>query len=158
MDVEAMIQNEWGDFKTYHPFMDYNVGLWAPQFGLYIDAFNQDKIPFTALKWTSDDAKDYYSLIVNACGYVVLELFHDQVPPKYASLFNKTEEMRFSFKSRNNKPSQERGPKILTPMKVSRGTARMEEVKKYYTKAIGVDMLYNKTYADGTEHVIYMYE
>lgn len=54
--------------------MDYNVGLWAPHLQKYINAFDQDGIKWTGLKWTSDDKKDYYSVLASPCGYVVVEL------------------------------------------------------------------------------------
>merc|ERR1712167_508956 len=60
-DVEGMIAGEWGDFKEYHPFMDYNAQLYSYKLDTYIEKFNADSVPFTGLKWTSDDEKTYYS-------------------------------------------------------------------------------------------------
>ena len=46
----------------------------------------------------------------------------------------------------------------MMPIKISRATNRMEEVKKYYSKDIGVSMVYNNVYSSGIEHAIFMYD
>jgi len=38
-DIEGKIHAAWGDFKTHHPFMDYNAGFWAPNLDTYVTAF-----------------------------------------------------------------------------------------------------------------------
>lgn len=48
--------------------------MWTFNLAVYIESFERDEVPYVALKWKSDDNKDYYSVIVNPCGYVVLEL------------------------------------------------------------------------------------
>jgi hypothetical protein len=83
-DVEEMIAAEWGDFSEYHPFMDYNLQLYTPDLDEYIKKFNDDSVKFTALKWTSDDAETYYSVLVNACGYVVFEIIGSKVTDESA--------------------------------------------------------------------------
>lgn len=102
-DIENKIHAEWGDFKSFHPFMDYATGFWAPDLDNYVKSFTADNVPFTGLKWKSDDDKTYYSIIVNACGYVSFELMGAKVSD--ASKFKETDKMRFSFKSRNQRPS-----------------------------------------------------
>ena len=109
MDIEAKIQKEWGDFSQHHPFMDYNVGLWAGDMDHYLNAFTTDDVPFLALKWKSDDDKDYYSIIASPCGFVVIEFIGDKIPEQYASLFKMSDQLRFSFKSRNLKPLTDLG-------------------------------------------------
>jgi hypothetical protein len=93
----------WGDFEELHPFMDYNVGLWAPDLKDYISKFKEGGVNMTMLKWKSDDDKDYYSILVNPCGYVVIEIMGRHVPDP--SLFKETKYMRFSFKNNNNLPT-----------------------------------------------------
>jgi hypothetical protein len=82
--------------------MDYNVGLWAPDLTSYISAFKADGVKMTMLKWKSDDDKEYYSVLVNPCGYMVIEIMSDTVPD--ATMFKETKYSRFDFKLRNNKP------------------------------------------------------
>lgn len=102
-DIEDMIAKETGDFKSFHPFMDYNLGMWSPDLSDYAIKFDKDNIPMTRLKWKSDDGKTYYSLIVNACGYVNFELMGSKVDD--TSKFTETDKMRFSFSSRNQRPT-----------------------------------------------------
>merc|ERR1712110_1226813 len=83
-DVEGLIANEWKDFKSHHPFMEYNAAFWASSLDSYVAAFNKDKVGYTAQKFTSDDGKEYYSLLINPCGFVVLELISDAVTDKEA--------------------------------------------------------------------------
>lgn len=64
--------------------------------------------------------------------------------------------MRFSFKSRNNLPLIKHDDR-LTAIGISRATARLDEVKAFYSTDIGIDMLSEKNYADGSQHLIYMW-
>lgn len=150
-----MIHAEWGDFTKFHPFMDYNVGLWTFDLNEYIEKFTKDSINFVGLKWTSDDGNDYHSVLVNPCGFSVIELIGDKVSEEYADKFTKVDHLRFSFKSPNFKPTE--SDKYLTPIKISRATARLAEVKKYYNKDIGIDVLANHIEGDA-ETAIFMYD
>lgn len=137
--------------------MDYNAGLWTFDLDSYIEKFIADELHFVGLKWTSDDSKDYYSVLISPCGYSVIELIGDTVSDKYVDNFAKVDHLRFSFKSKNNKPTT--SDKYLTPIKISRATGRMDRVKKYYTKDIGIDVLVDHKSADGfTETLIVMYD
>merc|ERR1712098_397134 len=81
----------------------------------------------------------------------------DTVGKKYESLFSAHDKLRMAYGQRNNLP---KGPGILNriyPLKVSRATNRMEDVKKFYSSDVGVDTLYNHKYQDGTEQLIIMY-
>jgi hypothetical protein len=134
-DVEDMIHTEWGNFTEFHHFMDYNAQLYAVDLDEYLEKFEADNVAFTGLKWTSDDDKTYYSLIVNPCGYVVLELISPQVTN--TSKFMQHEQMRFSFASTNNVPTI-KNKSHLTAIGVSRATSRVDEIEKFYTKSIGI--------------------
>lgn len=48
--------------------------------------------------------------------------------------------MRMSFANNNNKP--EGVSAVLTPLKVSRATSKIEDVKNFYTADIGAQMIY----------------
>lgn len=97
-DVEKKFAREWGDFTKFHPLMDYNAGFWTENLDEYIVKFQKDNVPMTTLRWTSDDGEQYYSIIVNPCGFVVLELMGDAVSDKYHDLFEVHAHMRFNFK------------------------------------------------------------
>ena len=82
--------------------MDYNAGFWAHNLDTFVQKFKADSVNFVGLKWKSDDNKEYYSILVNACGYVVFELIGDKVSDE--SNFKPSNQLRFSFKSRHNTP------------------------------------------------------
>ena len=48
-------------------------------------------------------------------------------------------------------------PEYLIPLKVSRATNRMDEVKKFYSEDIGVKMISEETFSDGSELAVFMY-
>lgn len=134
--------------------MDYNAGFWATDLDDYVKKFTDGGVKFTGLKWKSDDDKDYYSIIVNTCGYVVMELMGNKVTDM--SMFTETDKMRFSFKERHQTlPSES---KHLTPLKISRSTAQMDRVLEFYSSDIGIDKLTTKKYADGSELHVMMYD
>jgi hypothetical protein len=149
-----MIQNEWGNFTEFHPFMDYNAQLYATDLDSYVEKFLADKVAFTGLKWTSDDKKTYYSLLVNPCGYVVLELISPSVSD--TSLFKEHEAVRFSFASRNNLPNYP-NKNHLTAIGISRATNRLSEIMAFYSESIGISQIKNHIYSDGSEHLVYMW-
>jgi hypothetical protein len=80
--------------------MDYNAQLYTTDGDTYVEKFTADKVNFVGLEWKSDDEKTYYSALVNVCGYVVFEIMSPKVTD--TSKFKQTEEVRFSFASRNN--------------------------------------------------------
>jgi len=86
-----MIHAEWGDFTSFHPFMDYNVGLWTWELNKFVTEFEKGKQNFVGLKWTSDDDKDYYSVLVNPCGFAVIELIAPHVAADMESKFTKVD-------------------------------------------------------------------
>ena len=60
--------------------MDYNVAFWTTDLDRYITAQHTILGKYaTYLKWTSDDGNDYYSMLVNPCGIVVLEIIGDKI-------------------------------------------------------------------------------
>ena len=68
--------------------MDYNTGLWAGKhLEDYYDKFTADSVDFLGLKWTSDDDKTYYSILVSPCGYVFYELMGNTMPEDKAAHF-----------------------------------------------------------------------
>ena len=130
--------------------MDYNAGFWTVNLEKYLESYKNDKIDFLAIKWKNDDNQEYYSLIASPCGYVVIEIMSNQIPEIYEYLFKKSETMRVSMKNRNNKPTSDYSDQYMIPMTIGRGTNRMDEVKKFYTSAIGVSLVYDQTYQDGS--------
>lgn len=47
---------------------------------------------------------------------------------------------------------------ILTPIKISRATARLDDIKKWYNSDIGANHLLTKKGDDGSETAIYMFD
>jgi len=45
----------------------------------------------------------------------------------------------------------------MTPLTVSRATARLDEVKEFYTSDIGAETMYNEVYDDGSEVLVLAY-
>lgn len=46
----------------------------------------------------------------------------------------------------------------MTPIGISRASQKMEELMAFYSKSIGISMLKNFTYDDGTKHLVYMWD
>lgn len=114
-NVEKKFAKEWGNFDAFHPLMDYNAGFWTTNLDEYIEKFQTDNVPMTTIRWPSDDDKTYYSIIVNPCGFVVLELMGETVSDKYHDMFTVDTHMRFSMKNRNNMPGQTSGMNHMGP-------------------------------------------
>ena len=65
------------------------------------------------LKWKGNDEKDYFSVLVNSCGYIVLELISDTLTIELDMLPSKP---RMVWSEWNDKFIAER--EYLTPIKV----------------------------------------
>lgn len=152
---EEKIREQWTNFEHLNPFMEYNVGLWTNHLSKYYEAFKKDKIPFVGLKWKSDDKDEYYSILVNPCGSLVIEFIGD---PIKAVRFPWIEhdKMRFSFAFTPVHPLRETKT-LLTALKISRATSRMEEVKNFYSTDLDFAPVVTETYLDKSELAIFMF-
>ena len=105
--------------------------------------------------------------MVKPCGQVVFELMGSKVSKAHENQFIADEHMRMSMKSKHNLPegydtAPDDGTHTvaatwLTAVKISRATAHMDSVKKFYTAEIGVKMEVNKQYDDGSELAIFTF-
>ena len=150
--MEGAIQDAVGNWSTYQPFMDYNTAFWSYDINSYISDFQKDGVNFLPLKWKSDDGKMYYSILFPVCGYVHLEIVSDTVSSDYLKIFQAHDKPRIHFNERSNMPTEK--TKYLTPLQVSRGTYRMDELKAFYTEDIGAVQMKNEKYDDGSEVLV----
>ena len=75
--------------------------------------FQEANFPFLTLKWTGQDSKDYFSVLVNSCGYIVLELISDPLTIELDMIHSKP---RMVWSQWNDEYVAER--EYLTPIKV----------------------------------------
>lgn len=135
--------------------MDYNAAFWTYDINTFINDFQKDGVNFLPLKWESDNSKSYYSILFPVCGYVHLEIVSDSVSAEYEKIFQAHDKPRILFNERSNMPTEK--SKYLTPLQVSRGTYRMDELKAFYTEDIGAVQMKNEKYADGSEMLVVAY-
>lgn len=137
--------------------MDYNAAFWANDLNKYINRFQANNVPFLPLEWQDIDGKTYYSIIASPCGFTVVELIGDSIQDYYKLIFKHSNHPRFYFTLRNGM-YETKDPEYLIPLKVSRSTERMDEVKNFYTPDIGVSMIDNRHFSDGSELAVFMYD
>ena len=70
---------------------------------------------FLTLSWSSDTGKEYFSVLVRACGYVVLELMSDTMAEEFKSLAVPSNQ-RMIWQDYNS--AHVASGEYLTPMKV----------------------------------------
>ena len=119
------IKNEWGNFDTFDPFMDYNAGFWTKNLGYYIEEFSKARERLIPLKWQNSAYSEGYSILVNPCGSVVFEIMSDRIPDKFKSMFKKEYPDRLNFKLMHEYVREQ----YLFPVKISRATERMGDIK-----------------------------
>jgi len=109
---------------------------------------------FLPLSWTSDyDNKTYYSVIYNPCGYIHIELVSDTINSTNEALFQAYDRPRVFFNDRSQYSSGD-GSDSQGPFVLSRATARMDDIKKFYSKDLNFSTIYNKEYDDGSEVIV----
>lgn len=153
--MEEKIAERTGNFSTFHPFMDFVTAIWSNDLDTLIDDLQTDEMDFLALSWTSDyDSQTYYSVIFKPCGYVHLELVGNTTSSDNAQLFTAHDRPRVFFNDRSNMPNDTTGSEYNTPLTVSRATARMDEIKAFYTSEINVTVIHSEIFEDGSEVLV----
>ena len=95
-------------------------------------------------------------MLVKACGSVVLEFIGEPIKGlSNDQTFPATDKMRFSFKNSPVAELKETG-KVLTAVKVSRATSRLDDVKTFFSEDLGFQMITNQTSSDGSELAVFM--
>ncbi|MBC8409307.1 MAG: hypothetical protein H8E12_11400, partial [Rhodobacteraceae bacterium] len=110
-----------------------------------LDSGNQNYLP---TKFESN-GKTYYSVLVNACGWINVEFFGDS-QSKFVDSELTVMEDRMVFEDYNTLMSGS----WITPLKVSRATNKIDEVETYYTEILGATVIKSKTYDDGYKRLV----
>lgn len=133
--------------------MDYATALWSDELDDLIGSLQDDGAKFLPLKWTSDyDGKDYYSVIFTPCGYVHIEFVGTSVESTNEDLFQAYDRPRVFFNERSNIPHGSSDRQV--PLTISRATARIEDLKDFYSEDLGVEVMKNEVYDDGSEVLV----
>jgi len=143
-EMEEIIQAKYGDFSKYDAFMDDNMGFWSNDLDPFILAFLADGIQFMPLKWYSG-GKQYYSILTNPCGFVLIELMSDTMSlldPETMTLGRQ----RMTFENWNN--NIESGNR-LTPLRVSRSISKPELVDTFWKEILKSEEIFQFDYDDG---------
>lgn len=74
------------NFTKHHPFMEYNSGYYVKSLDKWAKDFEADGVQYLGTKWSANGT-EYYSMLFNPCGYVVLELISDDVSDEHKSNF-----------------------------------------------------------------------
>ena len=93
----------------------------------------EDGIPFMALKWMSE-GKEYYSILANACGYIVIELMSDTISVLDTETMMEDPHQRMTFTNWNS--DLEPGD-YVTPVRVSRAISTPGMVDRFYLGILG---------------------
>lgn len=86
-----------------------------------------------ALKWMSE-GKEYYSILANACGYVVIELMSDTISVLDTETMMEDPHQRMTFTNWNS--DLETGD-YVTPVRVSRAISTPGMVDRFYWGFLG---------------------
>jgi len=155
-DIEAAWQAKFGNFSKYNPLMDFNLGLWAHSLGEVLDGFDKDGIRFFPMRWVyqdGDNKKEYYSAIVNPCGYTLIEFVSDDIKQRPVTDFHVVDS-RMEFLDWNGPFSPtESNPLGLYPIKISRPTTKVAEVAAFYVEVFGATVQSNRSFSDGAHCV-----
>jgi len=143
-DVEKIFQDKFGDMSHFDGFMDFNLGLWTNDLDVYIRKFQAGNQPFLALRWQGHDGVEYYSVIVNSCGFVLLELISDKLTVEVEMEESKP---RMVWKQWNKDFIAE--GEYLTPIKVSRAVSSIQLVAPFYIDILESTEVHEEVFEDG---------
>jgi len=143
-EMEDLIQEKYGNFTEYNPFMDDNMGLWANELDSYIEAFQRDKIPFLTLNW-GWEGYEYWSILTNPCGFILIELMSNQEPTLVnpEDIIGSHTRMFWQNYNTNIVPGHH-----ITPIRVSRAVTEFDE--RFWIDILGSTLIHEQTYPDGS--------
>ena len=102
----------------------------------------EDGIPFMALKWMSE-GKEYYSILANACGYILIELMSDTVTILDTETMMVDPHQRMTFTNWNS--DLETGD-YITPVRVSRAISTPGMVDRFYLGILGSQEIFKVSF------------
>ena len=105
------------------------------------------------LKWYSG-GKEYYSILTNPCGFVLIELMSDTmslIDPETMTLGRQ----RMTFENWNS--NIESGNR-LTPIRVSRSISKPELVDTFWKEILKSEEIFQVCLQDFPSHCIWMFE
>jgi len=142
-DMEGIFQEKFGDFSVFDGFMDFNLGLWTNDLDVYIRKFLDSDVQFLTLHWIDEELRDFYSVLVNPCGYVVLELISDKMTEDVVMVSSNPRMIWSQWNDEFLAIGE-----YLTPIKVSRAVSNVDKVASFYMDIINSTEVYEKTFAD----------
>eukprot|EP00091_Calanus_sinicus_P019818 TRINITY_DN512_c0_g1_i3.p1 TRINITY_DN512_c0_g1~~TRINITY_DN512_c0_g1_i3.p1 ORF type:complete len:231 (-),score=55.12 TRINITY_DN512_c0_g1_i3:315-1007(-) len=148
LDVENVFEEKMGDMSALDGFMDYNLGLWTNDLSTYVRKFQAAGQRFLTLSWSSHAGKDYFSVLVKPCGFVVLELMSDTMADEFKSLAIPSNQ-RMIWQDYNSEHVA--SGEYLTPMKISRAVSSIDLVKDFYIDILGSTEVWEETFDDGVK-------
>ena len=98
----------------------------------------EDEIPFMALKWMSE-GKEYYSILANACGYIIIELMSDAISVLDTETMMEDPHQRMTFNQWNSDLEPDN---YITPIRVSRAISKAGMVDPFYLDILGSQQIY----------------
>ena len=100
----------------------------------------EDEIPFMALKWMSE-GKEYYSILVNACGYILIELVSDTISVFDTETMMEDSHQRMTLNQWNSDLEPDN---YITPIRVSRviSFSKAGMVDPFYLDILGSQQIY----------------
>ena len=162
-EVEADFVSQFGRFERHHPLMDHNLGLWIDSLDPLLTKFERDGVPFLPLRWSlpsnhvpAPSPPTYFSVLARPCGTVVLEFISSNIGSRSASSFEPFPigRMDFDLDHTHPQPPSADDPLALTPLKVSRATTKLDEVRAFYTAVFNASVLRNETLPDGARKLV----
>ena len=90
------------------------------------------------MKWMSD-GKEYYSILANACGYILIELMSDTLSVLDTDTLMEFPYQRMTFANWN---SDLQSGDYITPVRVSRAISSAGVVDRFYMEILGSQEIY----------------
>jgi len=142
--------------NRYDSFMDFSVAFWALDLDSYIQALQADGVKFLLISWADNTKKPYYSLILHGPHtQVVVELI-SSVRPTADSAMLQQDEIRYTsgifYEMGAIDGTISMSSNRLRPLAVSKATADMDEVIRFYETAMFASREWNYTASDGTRY------
>eukprot|EP00301_Raphidiophrys_heterophryoidea_P000291 c10141_g1_i1.p1 GENE.c10141_g1_i1~~c10141_g1_i1.p1 ORF type:complete len:965 (+),score=211.13 c10141_g1_i1:30-2924(+) len=152
-EYEQAFQTQIRSITQFDPLLNFNLGFWVHDLQSLVDSLEHTNQWYFPLVW-NDSRTTYYSIMVNPCGTVILDLFSSAKPTTLRSFV--ATNMRFNMLSGHSAGWNDSRP---VPVKMSQETPTLEQDAAYSDfVSLGGVMALNNSFTSPNKSHITMYK
>ena len=159
LQAEAIFDARWAravGAGELNAVLDYATMLFAPSLDGYLDAFDAAGVDHLLVgPWADDENNAHASVLVRACGMIILELVSSKIPaPRKSTVVIADGLSRLPAAVFRKLHTSTQDPRVLQPLGVSKAASDLDAVDAFYAGPMRGEKCHGAA-AGGAEVVVY---